>query len=229
MVVGDENKVIIALDVSSRQQAENLISQLTPPIGFYKIGLELYTAEGNNFIQSLRGQNLKVFLDLKLHDTPNTVAKTVANISKYKPDMITVHALGGSKMLEAAVQTTKQIYSRMKVLAVTVLTSLDQALLKQIGLNEDIEGLIGKLGQAGYDSGCDGLICSASDLPYLREKFGPPFLLVTPGIRLPEDEKDDQLRTASAKEALENGADYLVVGRSITHKKQPADALKKIF
>lgn len=222
-------KVIIALDASNRQQAENLISQLSPPISFYKVGLELYTAEGNDFIKYLNEQGLKVFLDLKLHDIPNTVAKAVSVIAELNPDFITVHALGGPKMLQAAVEAARGAGSTMKVLAVTVLTSLDQAALNQMGVEKGLQDLIVKLAQSAYDSGCDGLVCSASDLSFLREKFPATFLMVTPGIRLPEDSADDQKRVATASEALKKGADYLVIGRSITEKEQPAEALGKLL
>lgn len=223
------DKVIIALDVNDKQTAQQLIDQLTPPISFYKVGLELYTGEGNAIIKLLKEQNLRIFLDLKLHDIPNTVAKTVANLAKYKPDMFTAHVLGGRKMLEAAVKVAREVYPRTKVLGVTILTSLDQNALKELGISEKVEHLVTQLAQAAFDSGCDGIVCSANDLSFLRSKFPPPFLLVAPGIRLPEDKTDDQLRTATANEALEKGADYLVVGRSITAKKQPAEALNQLF
>lgn len=223
------NNIIIALDTSSRQETEELISKLSPPINFYKIGLELYIAEGNDIVKSLKERGLKVFLDLKLHDIPNTVSKAAANIAKLKPDMITVHTLGGLKMLEAAVESVKQVSPQTKVLGVTVLTSLDEQALRCLGVNVDIKQFIIQLGEAAYESGCDGLVCSAADLTFLRPKFKEPFLLVTPGIRLEKEEAADQIRTATVNQALQNGADYLVIGRSVTKKANPKKQLEQLI
>ena len=223
------DKVIIALDVENKSQALALVDQLTPPIDFYKIGLEFYLSEGNGFIKELKERNLKVFLDLKLHDIPNTVSNAVRAIAKLKPDMITVHTLGGEKMLQAAVDAARNANPEIKVLGVTVLTSLDEAAVSQIGFEGNIKDLVFNLAKLAYVSGCDGVVCSGYDLPILRKQFSAPFLMVTPGIRLSDDKALDQRRIATPSMAIEQGADYLVVGRSITTAKQPSAALKQLF
>jgi len=225
-----KNKIIIALDVNNKQEALSLIGQLSPQIDFYKVGYELYLSEGNDLIKELKTRGLKVFLDLKLHDIPNTVSRAVAVIAKLKPDMITVHALGGAQMLKAAIDAAKDVHSQIKVLGVTVLTSLDEAAVKQMGFGKDIRALVPELARLVYESGCAGIVCSGQDLPSLRQEFPPPFLMVTPGIRLPEQQgQDDQKRMITPSTAIKKGADYLVIGRAITNQEQPAAALKQLF
>jgi len=224
------DKVIIALDVNNKQEALRLINELSPPVEFYKVGFELYLSAGNDFIRELKTRNLKLFLDLKLHDIPNTISRAVAVIAKLKPDMITVHALGGAEMLKAAVDAAKDIHPQMKVLGVTVLTSIDQAAIRQIGFGKDIKTLVLELARLAYESGCAGIVCSGSDLPFLRKEFASPFLMVTPGIRLLEEKAaDDQKRTITPSLAIKQGADYLVLGRAITNQEHLAAALKQLF
>ena len=222
-------KVIVALDVKEQAKALELIEQISPPIDFYKVGLELYTLAGNDFVSRLKEQGMKVFLDLKLHDIPTTVSRAVASISNLMPDMITVHASGGAQMLKAAVSAAREVSPKTKVLAVTVLTSLDSDALIQIGMQPDIKEAIRKLAGLAYESGCDGIVCSAVDLEDLRDLYPSPFLMVTPGIRLAEEETHDQKRTSTPTDAIEQGADYLVIGRSISAQKQPKVALERIF
>ena len=222
-------KVIVALDVQEQAKALELIEQISPPIEFYKIGLELYTSAGNDFVSRLKERGMKVFLDLKLHDIPTTVSRAVASISNLMPDMITVHASGGAQMLKAAVSAAREVSPKTKVLAVTVLTSLDSDALIQIGMQPDIKEAIRKLAGLAYESGCDGIVCSAADLADLRDLYPSPFLMVTPGIRLAEEETHDQKRTSTPIDAIKQGADYLVIGRSISAQKQPKSALERIF
>ena len=222
-------KVIVALDVQEQAKALELIEQISPPIEFYKIGLELYTSTGNDFVTHLKDRGLKIFLDLKLHDIPTTVSRAVASISNLMPDMITVHASGGAQMLKAAVSAAREVSPKTKVLAVTVLTSLDSDALIQIGMQPDIKEAIRKLAGLAYESGCDGIVCSAVDLEDLRDLYPSPFLMVTPGIRLAEEETHDQKRTSTPINAIKQGADYLVIGRSISAQKQPKAVLERIF
>ncbi|KKN17194.1 hypothetical protein LCGC14_0968240 [marine sediment metagenome] len=222
-------KVIVALDVKEQAKALELIEQISPPIDFYKVGLELYTLVGNDFVSRLKEQGMKVFLDLKLYDIPTTVSRAVASISNLMPDMITVHASGGAQMLKAAVSAAREVSPKTKVLAVTVLTSLDSDALIQIGMQPDIKEAIRKLAGLAYESGCDGIVCSAVDLEDLRDLYPSPFLMVTPGIRLAEEETHDQKRTSTPIDAIKQGADYLVIGRSISAQKQPKSALDRIF
>ena len=223
------DKVIVALDVQEQAKALELIDKISPPIDFYKIGLELYISEGNEFVKLLKDKGHKVFLDLKLHDIPNTVAKAVASICRQKPDMITVHALGGAEMLKVAVDAAKEMSPQTKVLAVTVLTSLDSEGLKNIGIQKGLKDTIKNLAGLAHESGCDGIVCSAADLEELRDTYPSPFLMVTPGIRLENDNSDDQKRVTMPTTALEQGADFLVIGRSITAKNEPKKALERIF
>jgi len=222
-------KVIVALDVKEQAKALELIEQISPPIDFYKVGLELYTLVGNDFVSRLKEQGMKVFLDLKLYDIPTTVSRAVSSISNLMPDMITVHASGGAQMLKAAVSAAREVSPKTKVLAVTVLTSLDSDALIQIGMQPDIKEAIRKLAGLAYESGCDGIVCSAVDLEDLRDLYPSPFLMVTPGIRLAEEETHDQKRTSTPIDAIKQGADYLVIGRSISAQKQPKSALDRIF
>lgn len=222
-------KIIIALDVPSQEEALQIIRHTHPPIDFYKVGLELYNSAGADFVKNLKAKGLKIFLDLKLHDIPSTVAKAVTSIAKMDTDMITVHTFGGHEMLKAAVEGAKTQNPDIKVMGVTVLTSLDEIAIRHIGIDINIGKLVERLSTIANDCGLDGIICSATDLSFLRSKLPQPFLMVTPGIRKPGDTTADQKRTATPIQALNNGADYLVVGRSVTAQKDCKQALEQLF
>lgn len=222
-------KIIIALDVSSKEEALQIIQHTHPQINFYKVGLELYNSAGPDFVKTLKAKDLKIFLDLKLHDIPSTVSRAVSSIAKMNPDMITVHAFGGQEMLKAAVESAKAQNPDIRVMGVTVLTSLDEIAIRHIGIDINIGKLVERLATMANDCGLDGIICSAADLSLLRSKLPRPFLMVTPGIRKPGDTTADQKRIATPSQALNNGADYLVIGRSITAQKDFKQALEQLF
>ncbi len=224
-----EDKIIVALDVSEKERAEKIIEKLSSSVKYFKVGLELYSSEGNNIVKEIKSKGLRVFLDLKLHDIPNTVSNTIRNIAELKPSMVTVHTLGGGQMLEAAVAAARESYPEMKILGVTVLTSLDKKSLFSMGIEISEKDLVSKLAKLAFDSGCDGIVCSAQDLGDIREEYPPPFLVVIPGIRLPEDELADQRKVSHPCLAFEKGADFIVLGRSITNKEQPELAIKRLL
>lgn len=228
-------KLIVALDVPTFDEAKSLVNQLGNEVGFYKIGLELMMS-GQYFeiIKFLKENNKKVFCDLKFHDIPTTVARAVENIAKYDVDLLTIHAI--SEDICQAVKEAKKKCHNLKVVGVTVLTTYDDNLfnktLASSGYEKNtIENLV--LGRAAIalENGLDGVVASAMEAKKLREKFGQKFgdfVIVTPGIRLDNSiENDDQKRAVDVKTALENGSSYLVVGRPITRAENPLAAAQK--
>jgi orotidine-5'-phosphate decarboxylase len=221
-----KNQIIVALDVSSLAQAIALVEKL-PEVTFWKVGLELFSSVGTDIIKYLKSQGKSVFLDLKLHDIPNTVAATCRVLAKYEVDFLTVHALGGRAMLKAAQAEIKHTSTR--ILAVTLLTSISAAELEgdlKIGL--ELGDYVLTLALMAQESGISGLVCSPHELKNLRSHLHPNFCLVTPGIRLADGEVHDQNRVMTPKEAIANGADYLVIGRPITAAIDPYQAWTQI-
>jgi orotidine-5'-phosphate decarboxylase len=220
-------EAILALDVPSARDALRLIDELGPSADFYKVGLELYTRAGPAMVEELRAREKRVFLDLKLHDIPNTVAGAVEAAVELGVDLLTVHAAGGVAMLEAAHASAG---GRMRVVAVTVLTSLGAGDLssawgRAVSAVPD-EAL--RLASLARSAGLDGAVASASDAGLLRRVLGPGFLVVVPGIRLPGSPPDDQQRSATPAEAVRAGADYLVLGRAVTRAADPVAALEAV-
>jgi len=224
-----EKRIITALDVPSTQAMRSLLDKLPSELEWYKLGLELFCAEGPAALDPLHERELKIFLDLKLHDIPRTVANAVRSAARHNIDMLTLHAGGGRAMIEAAVEAAAESGSeRPKLLAVTVLTSLDEADMHELGVERTPREQVLALGRLAIDAGVDGLVCSPREVKALREELGPDPMLVTPGIRLPDGELGDQKRVATPGGAIRDGASHLVIGRPITQAEDPALALRRI-
>jgi len=224
--IANQDRLIVALDVSTINQAKDLVNKLGDSVHFYKIGLELCMS-GNYFelIEWLSNQNKKIFADLKLLDIPATVGKAVKNLNKYKIDFLTIHT-SDSETMKAAVANKGNI----KILAVTILTSFDKKSLNDIGFDSgyEINDLVLKRAKLAENCGVDGVIASGLEAGNIRSNSGEDFLIVTPGIRFGEDKKDDQKRTVNVGAAFAEGADYIVVGRPITSASDPKKIAQKI-
>lgn len=220
-------RIIIALDFENTAQALTLLDQLNPQSCRVKIGKELFTASGPEFVKLIVARGFDVFLDLKFHDIPNTVARAVQAAANLGVWMINVHASGGRIMMEQARLALEQFGDeRPLLIAVTVLTSMTQEDLIQVGVNSSPDEQVNRLALLTKDSGLDGVVCSAVETAALRSTLGSDFCLVTPGIRRPEDAAGDQKRIVGPAEALINGSSFLVVGRPITRAESPAEALQ---
>jgi orotidine-5'-phosphate decarboxylase len=217
-------KIIVALDVATRKEALKLMSLLSGAVGVFKIGLQRYTADGPALLRAAHFLG-PVFLDLKLHDIPNTVAKAVESADKLGVKMLTLHLSGGSEMVRAAVAARK---SGMWLLGVTVLTSSSDETLKEIGVSETTREQVLRLARLGVANGIDGLVASPHEARMLRDEFGDKIKIVTPGIRPAGTEAGDQKRFTTPREAIEAGADYLVIGRPITAALDPSAAVERI-
>jgi orotidine-5'-phosphate decarboxylase len=221
-------KIVVALDFAEASQAITFVDRLDPALCRLKVGKELFTAAGPHLVKQLVQKDFGVFLDLKFHDIPNTVAKACEAASKLGVWMINVHASGGRAMMESARNAVEKSPSPPLLIAVTVLTSMDQSALHEIGVAGDLQDQVLRLASLAKDCGLDGVVCSAQEAPLLREKLGPDFCLVTPGIRPANSSRDDQSRIVAPAEALRQGASYLVIGRPITQAADPLLALKMI-
>jgi orotidine-5'-phosphate decarboxylase len=220
------DKVIVALDYEFPEQAYRLVDEVGEAIQWFKIGPVLFTRSGDEVIQFLHRRSKKIFLDLKLHDTPVVVANTVKQFADMGVQLATIHCLGGRAMLEAA--GTHCRGSQLKLLGVTLLTSQTA---KDVGSTETDNDLVVRLVKLAVETRLAGVICSPHEVGAVRENTLPGFLTVTPGIRLPGEEvfMDDQQRFASPKQALEAGADYLVIGRPITSAREPREVVRRLF
>lgn len=221
-------KIIVALDYAEAAQAMALVERLDPALCRLKVGKELFTAAGPRFVEQLVGKDFGVFLDLKFHDIPNTVAKACAAASRLGVWMLNVHASGGRTMLEAARDAVDNSASRPLLIAVTVLTSMDQATLNEIGVPGDLQQQVLRLASLTQACGLDGVVCSAQEAALLRSRLGQDFCLVTPGIRPANVALDDQSRVLTPAAALRQGSSYLVIGRPITQANDPLHALQAI-
>lgn len=208
-------RLIVALDVASAIEAQEIVYELGDAISTYKVGLQLFTSEGPRFVSELVNSGRKVFLDLKFHDIPNTVAGAVRSAAELGVHMITVHAAGGSRMLEAAVKAAKAGSHHPIILAVTVLTSLSQAELEQSGVSGAISDQVRRLANLTKATGCGGVVTSAQEAASIRPVLGPGMAIVTPGIRPSGAAVGDQSRIATPASAIRAGASHLVVGRPI--------------
>jgi orotidine-5'-phosphate decarboxylase len=224
----NRDRLIVALDVSSAAEARQIVQSIGEAANTYKIGKQLFTAEGPQIVRDLVASGRKVFLDLKFHDIPNTVAAAVREATKLNVSMLTVHASGGSKMLKAAAEAAAQSSSKPMVLAVTVLTSLSDADLSEIGFGGNVITQVITLGSLALNAGCGGLVASAKDAQELRRELGPDFAIVTPGVRRAGTAAGDQARVLTPKEAIAAGATYLVVGRPILEAANPSTAAEQI-
>jgi orotidine-5'-phosphate decarboxylase len=224
--ISPRDRLIVALDFPTSSKALALVSALSGSVSIYKIGLQLYAAEGPEIVRRVAATGAQVFLDLKLHDIPNTVAKAVAAAGELGVQMLTVHLSGGRAMLEAAVEARSP---NLSLLGVTVLTSATPETLAQIGVNCGIEEQVLRLARLGRESGIDGLISSPHEVRILREQLGNEMKLITPGVRPSWAAANDQKRFTTPAEALKNGADYLVVGRPITADPDPRKAVERLL
>jgi orotidine-5'-phosphate decarboxylase len=221
-------EVIVALDYPSAEEALSMVERLGPSATFYKVGLELYTRSGPGVVESLTAMGKRVFLDLKLHDIPNTVVGAMRSAADLGVDLITVHTAGGSAMLEAAAGASG---SHTRVLGLTVLTSLTPAELEVVWGREirSIQQEVGRLTDLAVECGLDGVVASALEATWIRNRVDRDFLLVTPGIRPSGTDPGDQRRVATPADAVAAGSDYLVVGRTITQAADPHAALKGLL
>jgi orotidine-5'-phosphate decarboxylase len=224
----------VALDVPSADKAIALVEQLSPVVGAFKIGSELFTAAGPEIVRRIHGMEAGVFLDLKFHDIPNTVAKAVASAVRLDVQMLTIHTSGGPSMMAAAVESARQTAAQFGkpaplLLGVTVLTSLDGTELSAVGLSPNVGHQVERLARLAAASGLQGLVCSPLELAGLRPILPETMQLVTPGIRGPSDAAGDQKRTLSAPEAIAAGANWLVIGRPICGAPNPREAAEKIL
>lgn len=222
-------RLIVALDVPNGTAAIDLVDRLDGACKWFKIGLELFIAAGPGIVERLRGHGCSIFLDLKFHDIPNTVAGAVRSAAGLGAQMMTVHASGGLEMLKAARAALEGIANPPELLAVTVLTSMNASQLKSIGVEDSPAEQVSRLAEAGLDAGFRGFVCSPHEVATLRARTGPEGVLVVPGIRPAGAELGDQQRIATPAEALRLGASFLVVGRPITQAADPARAAKDIL
>lgn len=216
-----KHQVIIALDFPNPQTAESFLQQWkgeSKP--FIKVGYQLFYQVGPDWVARRKEEGYPVFLDLKLHDIPQTVAGAVQSLTKLEVDFLTLHAAGGSKMIQAAKQAVG--HSQMKLLAVTQLTSTDQQMLNdELQIPGTVEDSVAHLGKLAYEAGADGIVCSGHEVTKIKALTSPNFLAVTPGIRPLQSQKDDQKRVVTPEKAIRAGADFLVIGRPITQAKSP--------
>lgn len=225
----DTKRIVVALDYPEVAQARALLGRLDPRQCRVKIGKELFTRSGPAFVEEVIRQGFDVFLDMKYHDIPNTVAKAVSAAAELGVWMVNVHASGGSAMMLAAVEALANAKRRPILIAVTVLTSMSAADLAEIGLQASPQEQVLRLAQLAMRSGMDGVVCSAQELGVLRAALGADFKLVTPGIRAQGDAANDQKRIVTPSAAIEAGSDYLVIGRPITQAEDPGAKLNEIF
>ena len=223
----DENPIIVALDYPNAKLADDFLQRIQGHTCKLKVGLELFIAEGPSFVEKLVAQNHQVFLDLKLHDIPNTVASACRSASSLGVWMMTLHALGGEAMLNAAHEAMSSSSASTKLVAVTVLTSMDEHQLKGIGLQHSPKDAVMQLTEVAMSAKMDGMVCSVHEVAEIRKKWGEQPTIVTPGIRLQNDQSHDQHRIASPKYANELGSNYIVVGRPITQAADPVEAMNQ--
>jgi len=219
-------KIIVALDVPSKDAALRLVEQLRPEISFFKIGLQLYTAEGPEVVRAVLSTSAKVWLDLKLHDIPNTVGRAVESASNLGVQMLTIHLSGGGEMIRAATGARK---GRMSILGVTVLTSSTDSTLREIGISDKAGDQVLRLAKLGVENGIDGVVASPHEIKSLRAAFGDEIKIAVQGIRPSWAKPDDQKRFMTPREALKAGADYIGIGRPITAHANPREAVEKIL
>jgi orotidine-5'-phosphate decarboxylase len=222
-------RLIVALDVSTAAAARKIVAAVGDSALAYKVGMQLYTAEGPSMVRELVGSGQRVFLDLKYHDIPNTVAAAVREAAQLGVNMLTVHAAGGGRMLRAAVEAARAARPDLLVLGVTVLTSFDDIELGKIGLREGVLDQVLRLAALALSNGCKGVVASAQEAAALREEFGNDFVIVTPGVRPAGSGPHDQMRIVTPSEAISAGASHIVVGRPITEALDPAAEARAIL
>lgn len=233
--LGQNGKLIVALDVQSLGQAEGLVNRLMPTVKIFKVGLGLFTLYGPEAVKLVQKKGGRVFLDLKFHDIPNTVAHSIRSAAKLGVFMVNMHILGGLQMMKHALYAAKEEagklkLNRPKILGVTILTSLNEFDIKEIGICRNLDEEVLHLSRMAEQAKLDGIVASPNEISLIRKELGKDFIIVTPGIRPSwAATKDDQKRIMTPKEAIKAGADYIVVGRPIIEAKDPLEAAKKII
>ena len=227
-ITGPRERLIVALDVSSASDARRIVAAVGDSAFTYKVGMQLYTAEGPSVVRDLVASGRRVFLDLKYHDIPNTVGAAVREAGQLGVSMLTVHASGAGKMLRAAVEAASSTPGMM-ILAVTVLTSMDEQELAAIGVSDNMADEVIRLARLAISSGCHGVVSSPREASRLRAELGDRFAIVTPGVRPAGGKMGDQVRVATPAEAIAAGASHIVVGRPITEAADPAAAARAIL
>jgi len=222
-------RLIVALDVPTAAAAHKIVAAVGDSARIYKVGMQLYTAEGPQIVRDLVASGRQVFLDLKYHDIPNSVASAVQEAAKLGVRMLSVHASGGGKMLRAAVEAARNTNPSTMVLGVTVLTSLDNRDLEHAGVRGNVGDQVSRLAALAISNRCAGVIASAQEAAALRAELGDDFLIVTPGVRPAGAGQDDQARIVTPSEAIAAGASYIVVGRPITEAADPATEAREIL
>jgi len=230
-----KERLVLALDVEDFSSAENLVGLLKDYVGVFKVGSQLFTSEGADIVSMIRQSGSKVFLDLKFHDIPNTVKGAAESATKLGVYMFNIHTSGGYEMMKAAADAARETSIKLGikkplVLGVTILTSIDQqALEREIGLNKTVKEQVVHLAKLAKSAGLDGVVASAQEIKEIRASCGEDFIILTPGIRPAGEELNDQKRIMTPKQALEQGADFLVIGRPIRNAKDPVKAAKNIL
>ena len=226
-------RLIFALDVEHFGEAQRLVGLLKGHVGLFKVGKQLFTHSGPKVIDMIRRKGERVFLDLKFHDIPNTVAKAGEEAAKLGSAMFTIHSLGGYEMMKRAVESSRNIAKQLNIpkpliLAVTILTSMDEGILKEVGIKTPLDQQVVRLATLAKRAGVSGVVASPREISLIRDHCGSNFLIVTPGVRLASAAKDDQKRTLTPGEAVRAGADYIVVGRPIKEADDPIRAADEI-
>jgi orotidine-5'-phosphate decarboxylase len=222
-------KLIVALDVSSAAAAQKIVNAVGDSALTYKVGMQLYTAEGPRVVRDLVASGRRVFLDLKYHDIPNTVASAVTEAARLGASMLTVHASGSDRMLCAATEAARAVNPKLTMLAVTVLTSMGEDDLGKIGIRDPLAEEVVRLASLALKCGCGGIVTSAREAARVRQELGDDFAVVTPGVRPAGAEHADQVRVVTPSQAIAAGASHIVVGRPITEAKDPASAAREVL
>ncbi|MBI4846048.1 MAG: orotidine-5'-phosphate decarboxylase [Candidatus Omnitrophica bacterium] len=230
----NKTQLIVSLDTDSLEKAQELVNFLSKDVKFFKIGSQLFTAYGPKAVEMVHKAGSEVFLDLKFHDIPNTVAQSALSAMRLGVFMFNVHSCGGREMLEKVSQAVRDQAQKIKVrkpilLGVTVLTSIDRQALNALGVMRSVKNQVGFLARLSKNCGLDGVVCSGSEIALLRGLIKEDFILVVPGIRMPDSETDDQKRIITSADAAKLGADYIVVGRPVIKAKDPLSAAKEIL
>ena len=223
------NPIFCAIDTSDVDKAVLLIDQISPFVGGIKLGLEFFTSCGLIGLERVKKFQLPIFIDLKLYDIPNTVKQSLSNILEFEPAYTTLHLSGGSEMLLQCVELKKGLKSKTKLIGVTMLTSFNDSSVSEVGIEKSVKENVQGLTKLAINCGIDGIVCSPQEILQIKKDHRNKLQIITPGIRSKEDSSQDQRRTLSAKDAIDAGADIIVVGRPITEAKDPAKAAENIY
>lgn len=229
MQLSPKERLIVALDVDNSEDAMKLVNQLINYVSIFKVGAQLFTAVGPNIIKMIQDKGGKVFLDLKYHDIPNTVMSATKIVTRLGVFMFTIHTLGGKEMMKAVVDAVSTQQIKPLIIGVSILTSLNQEALKDIGIDRDLNDEVITLAKLAKSSGVDGIVASTHEIKDIRNQCGKDFIIVTPGVRLVEDSVDDQKRVGTVSKAIMEGADFIVVGRPIITAQNPAKIANQII